>query len=106
MWLKSFLGLAVSGNYPAEKFPKFAEHEFRGRRWMWVDPMKDMNAAETAVLRGWKTNAQVAADMGTDFDDNIEELKREKELAGGILAEPKQPTKVTNEQEKPDDEEK
>jgi hypothetical protein len=53
-----------------------------------------------------ETNAQVAADMGTDFDDNIEELKREKELAGGILAELKQPTKVTNEQEKPDDEEK
>lgn len=83
MWLKSFLGLAVSGTYPAEKFPKFAEHEFRGRRWMWVDPMKDMNAADMAVSRGWKTNAQVAADLGTDFDDNVEELKREEIVKAG-----------------------
>jgi len=83
MWLKSFLASNVSGGLPAEKFDKFAEHEFRGRRWMWVDPMKDMNAAETCVARGWKTNSQVAADMGTDYDDNVEELRREEILRAG-----------------------
>jgi capsid protein len=77
-WLRSFLSLAVSGNYPAEKYEKFSEHAFRGRRWMWVDPMKDMNAAKMAVDNGWKTNTQVASDMGTDFDENLEEYKREK----------------------------
>lgn len=78
LWLKSFLSLPVSGGYPVEKYEKFVEHEFRGRRWMWVDPVRDMNAAETAVRNGWKTNAQVSADMGTDFDDNIEQLERER----------------------------
>jgi capsid protein len=45
---------------------------------MWVDPMKDMNAAKMAVDNGWKTNTQVASDMGTDYDENLEEYKREK----------------------------
>lgn len=77
-WLQSFLSLSVSGNFPASKYDKFSEHEFRGRRWMWVDPMKDMNAAKMAVDNGWKTNTQVAADMGTDYGDNVEEIKREQ----------------------------
>lgn len=83
MWLKSFLASDISGGFPAEKFNKFAEHEFRGRRWMWVDPMRDMRAAEVAVAHGWKTNTQIASDVGTDFDDNIEELNREKVTVAG-----------------------
>ena len=50
---------------------------------MWVDPMKDMKAAEVAVDRGWKTNTQVASDLGTDFDDNVDEIKREIETKAG-----------------------
>lgn len=83
MWLKSFLNSDISGGLPAEKFSKFSEHEFRGRRWMWVDPMKDMRAAEVAVAHGWKTNTQIASDMGTDYDDNIEELRQEQVSAAG-----------------------
>lgn len=83
LWLKSFLSYSISGGYPIEKIEKFSEHEFRGRRWMWVDPMKDMRAAEVAVDRGWKTNSQVASDMGGDFGDNIEELKREQTMKAG-----------------------
>lgn len=82
-WLQSFLSLAVSKQLPPEKFDKFAEHEFRGRRWMWVDPMKDMRAAEVSVAHGWKTNTQVASDMGTDYADNVEGLKREELLRAG-----------------------
>jgi capsid protein len=82
-WISSFLSLSVSGNLPAAKLDKFAEHEFRGRRWMWVDPMRDMKAAEVAVAHGWKTNTQVAADIGQDFDDNQEELKREQVTIAG-----------------------
>lgn len=83
MWLRSFLASEISGGLPEEKFDKFAEHEFRGRRWMWVDPMRDMRAAEVAVAHGWKTNTQIASDVGTDFDDNIEELNREKVTVAG-----------------------
>lgn len=83
VWLKSFLSLSVSGAYPAAKYEKFAEHSFRGRRWMWVDPMRDMRAAEVAVDRKWKTNTQVAEDMGGDFDENVEQWKREQAMIAG-----------------------
>ena len=79
MWLLSFLSLSISGQLPMSKFDKFSEHEMRGRRWKWVDPMRDMNADEKAVANGWKTNSQVASDLGTDFDANVEELARERE---------------------------
>jgi lambda family phage portal protein len=84
-WLDSFLRLDVSGELPIAKFDKFAEHEFRGRRWMWVDPMKDMEAAQVAVQRGWKTNTQVASDLGTDFEDNIEVLREEQQRSRGVV---------------------
>ena len=77
IWLKSFLTYNVSGGLPLSKLEKFSEHEFRGRRWMWVDPVKDMNAAAMAVANGWKTNTDISADMGTDYGDNLETLERE-----------------------------
>jgi lambda family phage portal protein len=82
-WLESFLTLSVSGGLKVEKFEKFSEHEYRGRRWMWVDPMKDMNAAVIAVDRKWKTNTQVASDLGTDFGDNVETARREQLAIAG-----------------------
>jgi len=96
-WLQSFLSLAVSGNLPVSKFDKFSEHSFRGRRWMWVDPMKDMNAAKMAVENNWKTNTDVAADLGGDYDDNLETAAREKaaRLNNGIDDPPLKPGQVT-----------
>ena len=75
-WLASFLSLRISGGYVAADMERLAEHEFRGRRWGWVDPLKDVNAAAVAVDRGWKTDAQIAADYGCDIDDNLEEAAR------------------------------
>ena len=34
---------------PFDKFSKFNAPEFRGRRWSWVDPKKDMEAAILAM---------------------------------------------------------
>lgn len=76
-WLKAFLGMPTC-SLPASKFDKFAEHEYRGRRWMWVDPMKDMAAAKMCVDNGWKTNTDVAADLGNDYGDNLEIMALEK----------------------------
>jgi len=78
-WLQSFLTYAVSGGLPIAKLDKFSEHGFRGRRWMWVDPMKDMNAAKMARDHGWKTDTQITEDLGGDFEENLETIKRENE---------------------------
>jgi len=83
LWLRSFLELSISGSLPMSKFDKFAEHEFRGRRWMWIDPVRDVNAAEKAVKNCWKTNTSVASDMGEDYEDNIETVEREDNAKAG-----------------------
>ena len=66
---------------PATKLDKFAEHQFLGRRWQWVDPEKDGQANERAVKNGWKTNEQVAAEQGFDFFDNVEAIQQEQTWA-------------------------
>lgn len=82
-WLTSFLARPISDPLPAAKFAKFAEHSYRGRRWMWVDPMKDMNAAKMAVENKWKTNTQVTEEMGGDYGDNVETSAREQVMLAG-----------------------
>lgn len=110
-WLKSFLTYSVSGGLPLAKYEKFSEHEFRGRRWMWVDPMKDMNAAKMAVDNAWKTNTDVASDLGNDYGDNLETMKREKEQRGKTgfvpaVAQGQQPENQTPQNEDEDEDEK
>lgn len=83
LWLKSFLSLASSGNLPASKFEKFARHSFNGRRWQWVDPRADVQANKMARDNGWMTDSQIASDMGTDYDENVEEVKRVEVLTEG-----------------------
>ena len=86
-WLRSFLSLRVSGEYSLADFERLSDHEFKGRRWGWVDPSAEVNAAAQAVAHGWRTDAEVAAEYGGDIDDNIAEaarIKDAKESAGLI----------------------
>lgn len=78
-WLASFLTLAASASYGSADFERLSFCEFRGRRWQWVDPLRDVNAAVVAVQHGWKTDAQIASDYGSDFDDNLAESMRVKD---------------------------
>ena len=43
---------------------------WRPRRWKWVDPASDANAAAIAVEHGWTTDSDIAAEQGSDFWDN------------------------------------
>ncbi len=106
-WLASFLKYRTSSPYLPEDFDRLSEHEFRGRTWDWVDPMKDINAAAIAVSHGWKTDTQIAADYGTDFEENLDEAKRllpKKESAGLLTAPPKAEKTATAGKENDDEE--
>lgn len=65
---------------PAAKLDKFKNHYWQGRRWQWVDPFKDIAAAEKAVALGVKSRRQIADEMGVDFDDVLNQLAREQQL--------------------------
>lgn len=78
-WLHSILGLKVSGTYTALDFERFEDHTFQGRRWGWIDPNAEVNAATVATAHGWRTDAEIAAEYGNDIDDNIAEQLRVKD---------------------------
>lgn len=99
-WLESFLSLAVSGDLDKANIDYLADHEFRGRRWAWVDPMRDVQASAIAVANGWKTDAQIAADYGGDIADNLAEqarIQKEREQLG--IKAPAAPTNTPKENE-------
>lgn len=52
--------------------------EWRGRRWDWVDPLKDMNAKVVAINNGLDSRTNVLSELGRDIDDTWHELAKEK----------------------------
>lgn len=59
---------------PAIKRDKFSAHEWQGRRWAWVDPLKDINAARLAIQTGIASPQMVAAQNGVDIEDVIDSI--------------------------------
>jgi lambda family phage portal protein len=70
--------LQLAGSLLAEKWNKA---EWKGRGWKWVDPYNDSRANEMNVAMGFTSRTQIHADQGTDLEDTLKELAREKELA-------------------------
>ena len=66
---------------PFDKFFKFNAPEFRGRRWAWVDPKKDMEAAVLAMRNRIKPLRDIIAEAGDDIYDVLAKVKEDEELA-------------------------
>lgn len=83
-WLECALlkGAATMPNgsaLPAAKLDKFNVPAWQGRRWSWVDPQRDIEANRAAVALGIKSRRDVAAEMGYDLDDVLQQLKLEQD---------------------------
>lgn len=59
---------------PPTKMDKFAAHEWQPRRWSWVDPLKDIEAARLAIKTGVSSPQQVAAQYGMDIEDVLDSI--------------------------------
>lgn len=59
---------------PLSKLEKFAEHAWQPRRWEWVDPRADIEADITAMNMGLKSPQSIAAKMGYDYEDLLDEI--------------------------------
>ena len=70
----------ITGNaLPADKYDKFANaSRFQGRRWEWVDPQKQAEAYQVELANQLTSRTRIAAEMGEEFDDILDELKAEK----------------------------
>lgn len=85
-WLEMALlkGKCVMPNgskLPAGKLDKFLVHQWQGRRWQWVDPLKDIEASLAAIRGGLSTPQIVAAQMGLDIEDVIDSLAQANAMA-------------------------
>ncbi len=65
---------------PVAKLDKFLVYSWQGRRWPWVDPKKDMEASLLAINNGLSSPQRVAAAMGMDIEDVLNELKKFQEM--------------------------
>lgn len=67
---------------PYSKKKKFEAHKFRPRRWPWVDPEKDANAAVIAIDNRLKSRSNVIEETSQEtFEDVIMEQAKEQEIA-------------------------
>lgn len=63
---------------PYAKFEKFNAPVFSGRRWEWIDPKSDVQAAREAVALGIDSRAQIIRNRGRDPDEVWDELAAEE----------------------------
>lgn len=66
--------LSQGSALPAAKLEKFREHVWQGRRWQWVDPMKDIEAAVLAIANGLASPQQIAMQTGRDVEEILDDL--------------------------------
>lgn len=67
---------------PAAKLSKFVEAaQFQGRRWKWVDPLKEVGAEIEAINAKLKSRTQSIAEQGGDIEDTWREIQAEQAAA-------------------------
>lgn len=64
-----------------EAMARFSEHQWRGRRWPWVDPLKDIEAVTRAIALGLKSPQQAADELGVDLEDMLDQIAAAIEMA-------------------------
>jgi hypothetical protein len=67
--------------FPAERLEQYMAVYFQGRRWAWVDPLKEVGAAIEAMNAKIKSRTRIAAEGGEDLEDIFEEIEQETKLA-------------------------
>ena len=91
-WLECAM-LQGQVDLPFSRFDEFTDPEavrFHGRGFPWIDPEKDIAAAEASVDLGVDTRSRIAAENYGDFEEITTELGREKKLrdAAGLTDPP------------------
>jgi len=65
---------------PLARFEKFSAHVWQPRRWSWVDPKKDMEAAILAINARLASPQQIAAQQGRDIEDVLDDIAQFEQM--------------------------
>ncbi len=79
-WLEWVLLNGFIPGLKASEIDYLNQKIFRCRRWDWVDPMKDVQAAVLAIDSGLDTKSSVIGNRGGDYEPVMEELAYEKDF--------------------------
>tara|TARA_R100000231_G_scaffold3174_2_gene5843 strand:+ start:2095 stop:3567 length:1473 start_codon:yes stop_codon:yes gene_type:complete len=63
---------------------RYASPKWQTRGWSWVDPKKEIEAFRLGEAAGYYTKSQITSMLGIDFEDNVEQIKAEKETLNDI----------------------
>jgi lambda family phage portal protein len=63
------------------RLDKYRNVYWQGRRWQWVDPLKEVNAAILAKDHKLKSRTRIVAEGGEDIEDVFDEIAQEEALA-------------------------
>jgi lambda family phage portal protein len=59
---------------PADRFDKFSMPRWQGRRWKWVDPVRDAEANLMLRRAGLKSSTTIADEQGLEFADELAKI--------------------------------
>lgn len=74
-WLQLALLSGRIGNLGVADLPRLMPHEWLGRRWPWIDPLKDAQAAKTWIEIGVASRAEMIRQRGRDINDVDQEIE-------------------------------
>lgn len=73
-WWTDIAALRGIAGFNMVDLPRLARVEFQGRRWAWVDPLKEINAKIQSINAGLESRVGVIREMGRDPDQVTEEI--------------------------------
>jgi len=82
-WTKIALinsAIKINGQAPRSEPQRYMKASYQGRRWAWVDPLKDAKASQVLLNQRLTTRANLIRDMGLDPKEVWEELAEEEQL--------------------------
>lgn len=80
-WLDLGLSLGQVGRLPVDAFDRLNKPRFIARPFRSPDPQKDIAARAQEVALGVNSRTRICAEAGTDFEEVLEELAREEQMA-------------------------
>lgn len=72
---------------PYDRLSRYLEAAgWQGRRWQWVDPLKDVQCAVSEIGAGITSVSRVIREKGNDPDEVLAEIRRERELYADVFS--------------------
>jgi lambda family phage portal protein len=82
-WLEMALSTGAIA-LPVSKFQKFDRPVFKMRRWAWIDPLKDIQAAQHAIALRVGSRRQIVDEAGGDIEDVFADNVADEKLAAKL----------------------